>query len=147
MFNEIEDLYQEVIFEHYKKPRNYKIINNPQYKKYLKNPVCGDEITIYINLENNIIKEVSFQGNGCAICIASTSLLVENIHNKNINDFNILFNEIHSFITRKTEIINIDIDKIEAIMSIRDFPSRIKCAMLPYHAIKQIIEEFEHKKE
>jgi nitrogen fixation NifU-like protein len=133
----INELYKEIIIDHGTNPRNYKILpfSNYTYKGF--NPICGDSIHIYIYIKNNIINDISFQGKGCAISIASASIMTEEFINKNINFAIKLYNSFQQCLLNDTNIIN---NKLQALSKIKNFPSRIKCATLAWYTFKTAIK-------
>ncbi|HFL8794885.1 MAG TPA: SUF system NifU family Fe-S cluster assembly protein [Candidatus Azosocius sp. HAIN] len=135
----INELYKEIIIDHGTNPRNYKIlpISNYTYKGY--NPICGDTIHIYIYIKNNIIKNISFQGKGCSISIASASIMTEEFIDKNINYAIKLHNLFNKYLLGNKETIIIN-DKLKALSGIKNFPARIKCATLAWYSFKKAIK-------
>ncbi|QQG46673.1 MAG: SUF system NifU family Fe-S cluster assembly protein [Candidatus Azosocius agrarius] len=136
---DINELYKEIIIDHGTNPRNYKIlpISNYTYKGF--NPICGDSIHIYIYIKNNTINNISFQGKGCAISIASASIMTEEFMNKNINFAIKSYNLFQKYLllNDSTDIKN---DKLNALSGIRNFPSRIKCVTLAWYTFKTAIK-------
>lgn len=137
--NNIKDIYKEIIIDHGTNPRNHKLltISNYTYKGF--NPICGDSIHIYIYIKNNIINNISFQGKGCAISIASASIMTEEFINKDINHAIKLYNTFQKCLLEENESIKIN-DKLKAILNIKKFPSRIKCATLAWYTFKSAIK-------
>ena len=132
-----EDLYQEIILDHYRNPRNCCVIENPHRKIEGFNPLCGDTLTVYLNLENGVIKNISFQGSGCAISKASASLMTKNTKGKTVEDAEKLFNMVHLLVTKGPDILeSIDtLGELAALSGIYKFPSRVKCAILAWQAL------------
>ncbi len=139
----IKELYQEIIIDHGTNPRNNFKIKNYNYNKTGFNPLCGDTIDLYLFIENNNIKDISFQGQGCSISIASVSIMTEIIKNKTIkealNIFNIFNHIIKNKKYNKSEIDNLY--KLKALGNVKKFPTRIKCATLAWHTLKIIIKK------
>jgi len=134
----IEDLYQQLILDHNASPKNYKKLSNPSHQANGYNPLCGDNITIYLQIENNIIKDISFISEGCAISKASASIMTEELKEKTIDIAQITFNKVHKFFT--TNIGTIDNNKLLAFSGVKKFPMRVKCATLAWHIFKAALE-------
>ncbi len=135
------ELYKELIIDHYKNPRNkFKLINfNYSCKGY--NHFCGDFIEIFIKTENNEIKSISFEGEGCSISIASASIMTKIIHNKYITETTQIINYFNNLITEKNIEKNINFDDLNILTQVKNFPSRVKCATLVWHTLKTLINE------
>lgn len=139
---ELDDLYQELILDHNKYPRNFRKPDGTNCESEGYNPLCGDKIVIYLRVENNIVMDVGFQGSGCAISKASASLLTECIKGKNKTEALGLFKLIHAFLTGD-EYEKIDrglIGKLSVLEGVRKFPARVKCATLAWHTLKAALE-------
>lgn len=138
MQQELRELYQQVILDHNKSPRNFRTIEKPSFFLEGFNPLCGDNVTIYLVVdENQIIKDISFQGSGCAISKASASLMTSMIKGKSIEEAKKLFDKFHHLVTAKVdEIVNLDeLGKLAVFSGVREFPARVKCASLPWHTM------------
>ncbi len=137
------ELYQQVILEHNKKPRNFGKINQPTHIAEGYNPLCGDHLMIYLKVnKDNIIEEVSFEGDGCAISKASSSMMTTSLKGKSLNDAKILFEQFHQLIIGK---LNPEKDqhvlgKLAIFSGIWHFPARVKCASLPWHTMKGALD-------
>jgi len=133
--SELDDLYQEVILDHNKSPRNFRAIADADRKADGYNPLCGDQVTVFLKLENGRIKDVSFQGSGCAISKASASLMTAELKGKTAAEAELLFDNVHKMLTGTSA----DGDEAEgvgklAILSgVCKFPARVKCASLAWH--------------
>ena len=137
----LSDLYQEILLEHNSKPRNFHTIDPYTHDKEGFNPLCGDRIHLYVDIQNNVINDVGFQGSGCAISRASTSMLTETIKGKSMETIHQIFEEVHKMLT----VPNADLDSevlgdLEMLSGVTDFPVRIKCAMLSWHTLKSVID-------
>lgn len=132
--NDLRQLYQEVILDHNRSPRNFHCIEGDCCKANGFNPLCGDQITVYLQIANNIIIDASFQGNGCAISIASASLMTEALKGKTKAEAQQLFTTFHNTMTQKTAIENANLGKLAVLEGVKDYPARIKCATLAWHA-------------
>lgn len=135
--SELSELYQQVILDHNKKPRNFRKIENASHTAEGYNPLCGDQLTIYLDLEDDLVKEVAFEGSGCAISKASASMMTQAVKGKSKEQAETLFQEFHSMVTgelnEETEENNLGNLKIFA--GVREFPVRVKCATLAWHTL------------
>lgn len=134
--SDIRELYQEVIVDHNKSPRNFHVIEEPTCKAEGINPLCGDQLVVYLDMDNGVIKDISFQGHGCAISMASASLMTEFLKGKTEQQVRELFDLFHAALTEEGTISLDRLGKLAVLMGVKDFPSRIKCATLAWHAIK-----------
>ena len=136
MFEDLRDLYQEVIFDHNRNPRNFRIIDEPSRRVDGFNPLCGDKLTLFLKIEDQVITDASFQGSGCAISTASVSLMTEIIKGKTETEADALFKQFHEMTTGKTEAINLEaIGKLAVLAGVREYPARVKCATLAWHTL------------
>ncbi len=138
--SDMRDLYQEVILDHNKRPRNFRIIPQPTHKADGLNPLCGDRVSIFLDVEDGIIKDVSFQGAGCAISSASASLMTEAIKGKSVADVEYMVEAFHTVVTSDGECPR-GLGKLSVLAGVRDYPSRVKCATLAWHAVRAALEE------
>ncbi len=143
--SEIRELYQEVILDHNKKPRNFREMEAPDRKAEGHNPLCGDQVTIYLQVEDDKVKDVSFQGTGCAISTASASLMTEALKGKSLQEVNEAFERFHDLVTKDMDFTEqlMEMGKLAAFSGIRDFPMRVKCATLAWHTLKAALESKE----
>ena len=133
---DLRDLYQEVIFDHYKKPRNFRKIADANHKAEGFNPLCGDELTVYLNLSaGGVIEDVSFEGKGCAISTASASLMTETLRGKTVDEAEALFKQFHRLVTGENETQSSDLGKLQVLTGVRGYPARVKCATLAWHTV------------
>ena len=138
--NELQELYQQVIIDHNHNPRNFREIEHPSHSAKGHNPLCGDKIDIYLTIEDDIITEVSFMGSGCAISKASSSLMTEVLLGKTVIEAQKIFDSVHDMITiGKTD--SADIGKLAVLSGVHKFPARVKCAILPWHTMKNALEK------
>lgn len=136
MFDAIRDLYQEVIFDHNRNPRNFRVLANPDRTVEGFNPLCGDRLTLFLKLHNNTIIDASFQGSGCAISTASVSLMTEVIKGKTANEAEQLFQQFHAMTTSKEADSDLAaIGKLAVLAGVREYPARVKCATLAWHTL------------
>jgi nitrogen fixation NifU-like protein len=133
MFDELSDLYQQVILDHSKSPRNFRALPNPSRTAQGHNPLCGDNITLFVRLEGDVIADISFQGSGCAISKASASLLTESLKGRRLAEVKPLFDRIHQLVT-SGHCEATDLGKLAVFAGVHKFPARVKCAILPWHA-------------
>jgi nitrogen fixation NifU-like protein len=134
---QLRELYQEVILDHNKSPRNYKKLETANRTAEGYNPLCGDKIDIFLDIENNIVKDISFQGSGCAISKASASLMSTIIKGKTVKQAKTLFEKFHDLITGKLDE-NTSIEelgKLAVLAGVKEFPIRVKCASLAWHTM------------
>jgi nitrogen fixation NifU-like protein len=139
MFDDLADLYQQVILDHSKTPRNFRKLDGANRTAQGHNPLCGDNYTIYALIENDVIKEISFQGSGCAISKASASLLTESVKGKNRAEVKALFDQVHDMVTTG-KLHNTALGKLAVFAGVHKFPARVKCAILPWHAVMAAVE-------
>jgi len=134
---ELRELYQQVILDHNKSPRNFKILETANRTAEGYNPLCGDKINIYLELDNDTIKDISFQGSGCAISKASASLMSTVIKGKSVEEAKRLFEKFHDLVTGKlNEDENIEeLGKLAVLAGVKEFPVRVKCASLAWHTM------------
>ena len=135
--SELSELYQQVILDHNKKPRNFRKLDTANHSAEGYNPLCGDQMTIYINLEGDLVKEVGFEGSGCAISKASASMMTQAIKGKSKEEAEILFKEFHSMVTGELdhETEENSLGNLKIFAGVREFPVRVKCATLPWHTM------------
>ena len=141
MFDDLRDLYQEVIFDHNRNPRNFRVIENPSREVEGFNPLCGDRLTLYLDIENGVITDASFQGSGCAISTASVSLMTEIIKGKTEQEAEALFKSFHDMTTGKDENVSFEaVGKLAVLAGVREYPARVKCATLAWHTLDAAIK-------
>ena len=136
MFDDLRDLYQEVIFDHNRNPRNFRVMADANRQVEGFNPLCGDRLTLYLKIDGNVISDASFQGSGCAISTASVSLMTEIIKGKTEVEADTLFKQFHEITTGKSEDIQLEaIGKLAVLAGVREYPARVKCATLAWHTL------------
>ena len=134
---DLRDLYQEVILEHSKAPRNYRALANANCKAEGFNPLCGDHFTVYLDVQNGAIHDIAFQGSGCAISKASASMMTQSLKGKSTADAEKLFDEFHKLVTGEAKK-NGDakeLGKLSVFSGVSEYPARVKCATLAWHAL------------
>jgi nitrogen fixation NifU-like protein len=138
---DLRELYQELILEHSKKPRNYREIANATRKVEGLNPLCGDHFTVYLEMDGEIVKDLSFQGSGCAISKASASLMTQALKGKSKAEAEQLFTRFHDLVTGKSQNGSAEeLGKLVVFSGVSEFPVRVKCASLAWHAMKAALE-------
>lgn len=137
--NDWNELYLEVILDHNKNPRNNHELENHTHHADGHNPLCGDRVSINIIMDNEIIKEVSFTGSGCAISTASASILTETIKNKKRSEVETIFKDFHNLVTNKQEI-KTKLGKLAIFEGVKKYPARVKCATLSWHALMAALD-------
>jgi len=138
--SELRDLYQEVIIDHNRCPRNFRILEDATHEAEGFNPLCGDRVQIFLKIASGIIQEVTFQGSGCAISTASASLLTEQLRGKSLAEARQLFDQIHVLLTdNSTESTFNDLGKLEVLSGVKEFPARVKCASLAWHTLRSAL--------
>jgi nitrogen fixation NifU-like protein len=133
MFEDFRDFYDQMILDHSKRPRNFRLLQDPNKSIQGYNPICGDDITLYFNFENGLIRDISFQGKGCALCTASASMLTESAKGKTVSEAENLFNRMRELITTGKG--DAELGKLSVFSAVHRRPERIKCAILPWHAL------------
>ena len=134
---DLRDMYQEVILEHAKSPRNYRALDTSSLKAEGFNPLCGDRCTIYVNMQGDVIEDIAFQGNGCAISRASASMLTQVLKGKTAAEAEDLFRCFHCMVTGQCPNgQRSPMGKLEAFAGVSEFPARVKCATLAWHTMQ-----------
>src|ERR1700760_3042703 len=131
--SDLRELYQDVILEHSKAPRNYRELPAANHKAEGFNPLCGDHFTIYLDLEEGSIRDVTFQGAGCAISKASASMMTQTVKGKSKEEAEQLFERFHSMVTGHAEGSEASLGKLAVFAGVSEFPVRVKCATLAWH--------------
>jgi nitrogen fixation protein NifU and related proteins len=140
--SELRDLYQEVILDHYKRPRNFGPLEEADHRAEGHNPLCGDKVTIYLVMDGDVIRNISFQGGGCAISTASASLMTEILKGKNLAEVETLFTEFHDMLTGDpSKPADAAQGKLAVFSGVREFPARVKCATLSWHTLQAALKE------
>jgi nitrogen fixation protein NifU and related proteins len=134
---DLRDMYQEVILEHAKSPRNYRALASPSLKAEGFNPLCGDRCTIYLAMQGDVIEDIAFQGNGCAISRASASMLTQTLKGKTAAEAEKLFSSFHGMVTGQSPNGGrASLGKLEVFAGVSEFPARVKCATLAWHTFE-----------
>lgn len=135
----LSELYQEVILDHNRRPRNFRTIADATSQEGY-NPLCGDRLTVYLQLEDGRVKDVSFEGSGCAISKASASLMTENLRGLTVEQAKQRFEEFHAMVTAAHDAPVPDLGKLSVLAGVREFPTRVKCASLAWHTVKAVLD-------
>jgi nitrogen fixation NifU-like protein len=132
---DLQDLYQEVILDHNRRPRNFRTLDAGQKAEGF-NPLCGDRITVYLTVAGGVITDVAFQGSGCAISKASASLMTESVKGRTVAEAQALFERFQQMITAPADAPVDDLGKLTVLAGVRMFPVRVKCASLAWHTLR-----------
>lgn len=140
---DLRELYQEVIVDHGKNPRNFHELSCATHHANGFNRLCGDKLTLYIEVKDNVIKDISFVGTGCAISTASASLLTEVLKGKTIEEAQQYFTNFHHFITThdNSDVFSNNLGKLAIFGGVREYPSRVKCATLAWHTLNAALDK------
>jgi nitrogen fixation protein NifU and related proteins len=140
---DLRDLYQEVILEHSKAPRNYRALKSPDHKAEGYNPLCGDRFTVYLEMDGDLIRDITFQGSGCAISKASASMMTQSLKGKTRAEAEALFERFHKVVTGQTPANGnqAELGKLAVFSGVSEFPARVKCATLAWHTLQAALEE------
>ena len=138
MSDDLRDLYQEVILDHSKRPRNFKVLPAANRSAEGYNPLCGDKLKLFVKVENDVVVDVSFVGSGCAISTASASLMTESLKGKTRQEAFKLLEKFHELLTTDTAVSQ-DLGKLVVFCGVRDYPARVKCATLAWHTLKSAL--------
>jgi nitrogen fixation protein NifU and related proteins len=135
--SELSELYQQVILDHNKKPRNFRKLEGANHSAEGFNPLCGDQLTVYLNLEGDAVREISFEGSGCAISKAAASMMTQAVKGKSKQEAERLFVEFHRMVTGELdeEITPNSLGNLKIFSGVCEFPVRVKCASLPWHTM------------
>ena len=133
MNDDLNDLYQEVILEHAKSPRNFKVLPDANRVAHGTNPLCGDNYTVYLVMDGDVVRDASFQGSGCAISQASASLMTLHVKGKTLPEVEATFADVHKLVTTG-QVDEANLSDLAALAGVHQFPARIKCATLGWHA-------------
>lgn len=137
--SDLRDLYQQVIMDHKKNPRNFREITDANHMAHGNNPLCGDALVVYVKLNGDVIEDVSFQGSGCAISVASASLMTETLKGKTLEQAQTLYDNVHRALTGEEEGGELA-GKLEVLGGVKEFPARVKCATLSWHTVHAAVD-------
>ncbi len=139
--SDLRELYQEVIFDHNRRPRNFGKLPSANRKAEGFNALCGDKLTLYLEVADDKIQNVMFEGSGCAISTASASLLTESLKGKSIAQAEALFEGFHKMVTSDGADVPPDMGKLAVLAGVREFPARVKCATLSWHTLQAALHD------
>jgi nitrogen fixation NifU-like protein len=142
---DLRELYQEVILDHHRRPRNFRRLEGANRQAVGHNPLCGDKISLYLKIENGVIQDVGFQGSGCAISTASASMMTESLRGKTEAEVEKLFQRFHDLVTGKptSDAELSSLGKLAVFSGVREYPVRVKCASLCWHTMRAALERRE----
>jgi nitrogen fixation NifU-like protein len=138
--SDLREIYQEVIFDHYRTPRNCRALAGANHKAEGYNPLCGDKVVVYLKIDDGVIRDASFEGAGCAISTAAASLMTEALKGKRVGDVQALFESFHDMVTGAQGAPQA-LGKLEVLAGVREFPSRVKCATLAWHTVLAALKD------
>jgi nitrogen fixation NifU-like protein len=143
--SELSELYQQVILDHNKKPRNFRKLESANHSAEGYNPLCGDHLTVYLDLQEDAVKEIAFEGSGCAISKAAASMMTQAVKGKSRKQAEDLFTEFHSMVTGELdeETVENSLGNLKIFAGVREFPVRVKCATLPWHTLQAALNNEE----
>ena len=141
--SELSDLYQEVILDHNRRPRNFRVLERATHHAEGYNPLCGDRLDLFLEVSGGVIADVGFQGSGCAISKASASLMTDALKGARVADAHALFERFHRMVTTPPDREVEDLGKLSALAGVREFPVRVKCASLAWHTLKAALNRAE----
>ncbi len=138
--SELRELYQEVILDHNRNPHNFGTLDPFNHRADGHNPLCGDNVTVYLEVEHGVVKDVSFEGRGCAISVASASMMTDLVKGKSVADAERLFASFHHLCTDDADLaapagLEDEMDSLQVLSGVREFPMRVKCATLAWHTM------------
>ncbi len=140
-FDNVYDLYQEVIIDHSQQPHHFHVLNQATHQADGYNPLCGDNLTLYLTVKDNVITDASFQGQGCAISTASASLLTDSIIGKSSTEALALFEAFHRLVTTGEQTNTVDLGKLVILAGVKAYPARVKCATLAWHTLQAALSK------
>ena len=132
---DLKELYRDVILDHNKRPRNFGRLAPPAHVAHGHNPLCGDQLDVYATLDGDVLSDVRFEGSGCAISVASASLMTEAVKGKSRAEVEALYTQVHDLLTRADAPAPAALGKLAALSGVREFPARVKCASLCWHTL------------
>ena len=139
--SDLRELYQQVILDHYKRPRNFQKLEGANRHAEGYNPLCGDEVTVYLNMDGDVIKDISFQGAGCAISQSAASLMTTALKGKTKTEAEELFRKFHEMVTGEGgDADPMELGKLAVFCGVSEFPVRVKCASLPWHTMRAALK-------
>jgi nitrogen fixation NifU-like protein len=140
MSSDLRELYQTVILDHYRKPRNRRRPDGTNREAEGRNPLCGDQVRVYVRVEDDTVADVGFEGSGCAISTASASLMTQIVKGRSRTEIDAVFDRFHDLVTGRGDVDAASVGKLEVLAGVREFPARVKCATLAWHALRAALE-------
>ena len=140
MNGDLNDLYQEVILDHNRRPRNFHALADASHRAEGYNPLCGDRVTLFLKIDDGVIRDAAFEGSGCAISKASASLMTDAVKGRSTVDARSLLDRFQRMVTTPPERDVEDLGKLSVLAGVREFPVRVKCASLAWHTLKAAID-------
>lgn len=138
---DLRELYQEIIIDHNRNPRNHREMPAATNQARGFNPLCGDKLTVYVQVANTVVQDISFVGCGCAISQASASLMTDAMMGKTVEEAHELFERFHTMLTSDEDIPELSLDKLTVLAGVRSFPARVKCATLAWHTFEAALKK------
>ena len=139
--SDLRDLYQEVILDHNRNPRNFGPLEDADLRADGHNPLCGDKLSIAVNVVEGVVTDVRFEGSGCAISKASASLMTEGIKGRTLDEARKLFDRFHQLVTDRSVPPDEELGKLAVFAGVRDYPARVKCAILAWHTLRAAVDD------
>ena len=138
---ELQDLYRDLILDHNRHPRNFGRLAEPARAAQGHNPLCGDQLTVFVRLDGERVADIRFQGSGCAISTASASLMTEAVKGRDRASIQTLYDKVHNLLTQQDAPADAALGKLAALSGVREFPARVKCASLCWHTLNAALTE------
>ena len=139
--SDLRDLYQEVILDHNRNPRNFGPLEDADLRADGHNPLCGDKLSIAVNVVEGVVTDIRFEGSGCAISKASASLMTEGIKGRTLDEARKLFDRFHQLVTDRSVPQDEELGKLAVFAGVRDYPARVKCAILAWHTLRAAVDD------
>ena len=139
--SELRELYQEVILDHNRSPRNFGPLEGADLQADGHNPLCGDKISIAVKVEDGVLTDVRFEGSGCAISKASASLMTEGVKGKSLDEARAMFQRFRQLVTDQDALVDPSLGKLAVFAGVRDYPARVKCAILAWHTLRAAVDD------
>ncbi len=139
--SDLRDLYQEVILDHNRSPRNFGPLEDADLRADGHNPLCGDKLSIAVNVVDGVVTDIRFEGSGCAISKASASLMTEGIKGRTLDEARKLFERFHQLVTDRSAPPDEELGKLAVFAGVRDYPARVKCAILAWHTLRAAVDD------
>ena len=137
---DLRELYRDLILDHNRRPRNFGRIDPPDRRAEGNNPLCGDQLSVFVRMNGERVEDIRFEGKGCAISTASASLMTEAVKGKDRAAIRALFEQVHALLTRHDAALDGTLGKLAALSGVREFPARVKCASLCWHTLNAALE-------